>query len=108
MDGNLPKIPTELYQDFQHKIDQLQSSLPKIPNMIIDDLQKKMDQLHTSLSKSPNISAEMLASMTDNTKNLQETVLAFEKRMAQVMTTLETLSKHDQLVVSDLVLNRQG
>jgi len=106
IDPNLPNIPAELYQDFQHKIDLIQSQIPTIPNTITNNIQKIMEQLQTTLSKSPNISADMLASIIDNTKNLQQTISDFEKRMAQVMATLETVSKPDHLVVTDLVLNR--
>jgi len=74
LETNLPKIPADLYKEFQDKIDQLQTHLPRIPDLISDDIQKKMDQLQANLSKVPNIPDDVLESVTKNTANLQNTI----------------------------------
>ena len=106
LDTNLPNIPADLYTEFQDKIDHLQTYLPRIPNVIIDDIQKRMDQLQANLSKAPNIPVDVLESVTKNAANLQKTIDAFEKRIAEVMATLESITRPDQLVVNDLVVHQ--
>jgi hypothetical protein len=65
-----------------------------------------MDQLQANLSKTPNIPVDILESVTNNANNLQKTFLAFEKRIIEVMATLENIAKPDQLVVNDLVVHQ--
>jgi hypothetical protein len=77
-----------------------------LPNVIIDDIQKKMDNFQANLSKTPNIPIDLLESVTKNAANLQKIVDTFEKRMVDVMATLENISKPDQLVVNDLVVHQ--
>jgi superfamily I DNA/RNA helicase len=106
LESVMPKPPAELYRDFQNKIDELQTHLPKNPNVIIDNVQKMMDQLQANLSKTPNIPIDVLENVIDNAKNLQEQFDVFEKRIAKVMATLEKISKHDDLVVNNLVVHQ--
>jgi uncharacterized protein YPO0396 len=106
LENAIPNAPAELYRDFQNKIDQLQTHLPRIPNVIIDDIQRMMDQLQANLSKAPNVPIDVLENVINNAKNLQETFDAFEKRIAEVMATLEKIPKNDDLVVNNLVVHQ--
>ena len=66
-----------------------------------------MDQLQANLSKAPNIPADVLESVTKNTANLQKTINALEKRIAEVMATLEDIARPGKLVVNDLVVHQE-